>query len=128
MSEGYISDISVAVAQKIVKDYFQTLMGNRASAILFYAPDAVLVWDGNEYQGHEEIQEFFNNMEASTTFQIAGFDVQSVPNTDVLTMVIIWGSYNEARSKMATFYSTMSIEANAEEAKALIKYHNFSSN
>ena len=123
------SEVSIAVAQKVVKDYFQTLMAeDRDKVLVFYAHDSVLYWDGREYQGHEEIRQFLQDLPLSASFQIGGFDVQTVPQTDILTMLVVWGTYCSPSSKISVFHSVFCIDANMEESKAVIKYQNVSIN
>ena len=124
------NDVSIAVAQKIVKDFFQTIMStNRPAVISFYAHDAVLFWDGQEFQGHSEINEFYmNELPQSASFQIAGFDVQTVPQSEILTLLVVWGSFASPSRKMSTFHSSFCIDAQIENYSAVIKYHNFTTN
>lgn len=126
MSELYISPYSVSIAQKIVKDYFQTVMGHRSDVLMYYAHDAYLQWDGKDYHGHGEIQSFFEQLPAQVTFYITGFDVQSVSETDLLTMLVVFGSYQMPGARMQDFHCSFFIQSHNENALAIFKSQCFS--
>lgn len=125
MTDGIASPYSISVAQKIVRDYFQAIMGNRSDVIMFYCHDAVLHWDGTDYIGLGEIQAFFDQLEKQVTFQIVGFDVQTIPDTDIYTMLVVYGSYLVPGARMQDFHSTFYIECRTSDGTAVIKTHCF---
>lgn len=118
---------SIAIGQKLVMDYFQTLMGSRDDILSYYGHDAVLNWNGDESIGHEEIQNFLFDLAPTITFQITGFEVQTVPDTDLWTMLVVYGSYQPPNDKMRDFHSSFFVEARTEDQTAFIRYHTFSS-
>jgi len=123
MAENHID--SNGVAQTIILEYFQSMMGDRSDVISFYGHNAVLFWKGQEFSGNVEISAFLNSLPETITFQISGFEVQTVPNTDLWTMLVVFGTYQEPRSKLSDFHCTFIIDSKTDEKTAFIRYHHF---
>lgn len=118
-----LSDHSLGIAQTIVLRYFPQFMENHSNVIQYYGSQSVLHWGGVDYTGTMEIETFLKGLPEST-IQVGGFEVQTVPNTTLWTMLIVFGTMNMNHSTR-DFHSTFYIESNEDANKALIRYHTF---
>ncbi|EAY06605.1 hypothetical protein TVAG_055990 [Trichomonas vaginalis G3] len=125
MTESVADTASAAVAQKIVMDYFMSIMTDRENVPVFYARDAVLSWENQNYNGQQQIKELFSKLPEQVTFKISGYDVQPVIRTDLLTTVIVFGTYQVSGFKLQDFHSVFYVYVRRNEGIAYIKYQVF---
>lgn len=121
MSKDPLSNDSLGIGQTILLQYFPLFMQRHEEALKFYGGNAVLCWDGENHSGIEEIKEFFNQL-PEISFQISGFEVQTVPNSSLWTMLVVFGTYEAPGNIIRDFHSTFYIESDQNEKKAIIQY------
>ena len=119
-----LSPDSVGIGQTIIIRYFPLFMKSHEEVLDFYGSSSVLCWDGENHNGLEEIKEFFNDLPA-ISFQISGFEVQTVPNSSLWTMLVVFGSCEAPGNIIRDFHSTFYIECDQNEKKAIIQYQTF---
>lgn len=115
---------SVGIGQTILLQYFPHFMESHNEVLHFYGSNSVLCWNGENYNGIEEIREFFNQL-PEISFQVSGFEVQTVPNTSLWTMLIVFGTSEAPGNIIRDFHSTFYIESDPNEKRAIIRYHTF---
>lgn len=122
-------DQSVAQAQSLIMSYFSSFLEMPESVIQFFMRDAVLVWDGTQLQGIEEIREFLSQLkDDKVEFQISGYDAQNCPDhsSGNISMIVVIGTYAR-NSHVCDFHSTFYLRYNHQERKAVIQYQTFQS-
>ncbi|OHT04835.1 hypothetical protein TRFO_27629 [Tritrichomonas foetus] len=121
---GPLHHDSVAIAQTIAVQYFPAFMRSHDEVLGFYSNNAVLTWNGQNLSGKSEIHQYFKTL-PEVSIQVAGFEVQTVPGTNLMTMLVVFGSIEAPGNLIRDFHSTFYIESMPEKKEALIRYHTF---
>jgi hypothetical protein len=117
---------SLGIAQTIVSDYFFKLANARGEVLEFYGANASLIWDNTTCDGIASIRSFIEQMPVSS-FVINSYNVQTVPDTNLWTMVIVTGTFVVPGSTQS-FHATFVIDSNSDTQRGLIRsqfFHTF---
>jgi hypothetical protein len=117
---------SLGIAQTVVSQYFFKLMNARGEVLQFYGSNASLIWDSTTCDGIASISAFINQIPVCN-FVINGYNVQTVPETALWTIVIVTGTI-VAPGVTRGFHATFIIDSNSETQRALIRsqfFHTF---
>jgi hypothetical protein len=117
---------SLGIAQTIVSQYLFRLTNARGKVLQFYGSNSSLIWDSTTCDGIASIRAFISQM-PMYNFVINGYNVQTIPETNLWTMVIVTGSV-VAPGFTRSFHATFIIDSNSETQRALIRsqfFHTF---
>jgi hypothetical protein len=114
---------SLGVARTLVDSFFPALAEDRDTAISFYGESSVLYFQGDQASG---IAEIANYLQALPPFslRIGGYEVQTVPGSDLWSMVVVIGSI-QVNGQTKAFHSSLYVEARRQDQTAFVRYHTF---
>ncbi|KAK8875883.1 NTF2- export protein 2 [Tritrichomonas musculus] len=119
-----LSPESLGIGQTIVLNYFPLFMKSPNEVLQFYGNNSVLTWNGTNLNGIDEIRNFFGQLQ-NISFQVSGFEVQTVPNTSLWTMLVVFGTSEAPGNIIRDFHSTFYIQSDPNVKKGIIRYHTF---
>lgn len=119
-----LSPESLGIGQTIVLNYFPLFMKSPNEVLQFYGNNSVLTWNGTNLNGIDEIRNFFGQLQ-NISFQVSGFEVQTVPNTSLWTMLVVFGTSEAPGNIIRDFHSTFYIQSDLNVKKGIIRYHTF---
>lgn len=115
---------SVGIASAIVNVFFKSLNEDRKTAATFFGEDGTLFFQGETVTGQNNILEFFNSL-PSISLRVTGYEVQTVPQSDLWSMVIVIGTSQIGEENSKIFHSSAYVEARTSDHTAFIRYFSF---
>ena len=117
---------SLGIADAIIQNFFPSLQqaSNRENAISFFGDDASLYFQGTTVTGKQNIYQFLSSL-PDLTFNITGYEVQTVPQSDLWSMLIVFGTMQNEH--VQTFHSSVYVEARKSDQTAFIRYFSLTS-
>jgi hypothetical protein len=117
---------SLGIAQALVESFFPKLaqISDRSEAVTFYGEGATLYFQGNERTGRQAIHEYLAGL-PPMSLNVTGYEVQTVPGSDLWSMVIVIGSVQIGGDKVMSFHSSVYVESRCSDQTAFIRYHSF---
>ena len=117
---------SQSVAHALFTNYFKQFQEDPLSILPFFGKDSTLFWNGEAYRGIDEIRRFLEVC-PKIEFEIRGYDVQSVPGTDLWSMLVVYG-YTKAYGRHTTrFQTTFYVESRTRDHVGFIRYQAYHS-
>ena len=120
--------VAVGIGERLLRDYFQLFRDTRAELLQFYAPGAILMWNGTQCRGVEEIRGHIETL-PQLSFQPTSYTVSPINKETadtLIVMVVITGTMAGA-GRVADFHSTFYAEWNEHQNSCLIRYQTFDS-
>ena len=116
---------SNGIADKLAKELEFLLSNNRKQLISYYSNDATLYFQGVNYNGEEEITNFYDNM-GKIEIKINAYDAQTIQAPGSWTMIVFTGTCTIGDfEKIFDFHSVIYTDADENLQTALIRYHSF---
>ena len=117
---------SIGIAKAIVEVFFTALNEDRAQAVSFFGDDGTLFFQGDTVTGKDDILEYLNGL-PNLSIRITGYEVQTVPQSDLWSIVIVIGTSQIGDENSKTFHSSAFVEARTSDQTAFIRYFSFTS-
>lgn len=120
--------VAVGIGQRLLRDYFQLFRDTRAELLRFYAPEAILAWNGEQFRGVEEIRGHIETL-PQLSFQPTSYTVSPITKETadtLVVMVVITGTMAGA-GRVTDYHSTFYVEWNEQQKSCLIRYQTFDS-
>lgn len=114
------SNDSLGIANEIINKFIPSLGTDRTACLGFFGDDSSLFFHGDQLENKDQISEFLEQL-PSSVFLVEGYEVQSVPNTQLWTMMVVFGKAVIGDTG-AKFFSTIYVEAIPTEKIAKIVY------
>ena len=119
-----IPGIFMHAAQKLIRKYFAEWgeAGRGPTSDGLFSADAVVNWNGREFQGGE-LKSFFENRNYNMKFKIASYDVQPVNEYQPpFCLVVVTGAVASSSEPSAQFHSTFYVEIGDGESM-MVHHH-----
>jgi hypothetical protein len=114
---------SLGIARTLVDSFFPALAEDRETAVSFYGESATLYFQGEQVSGLADIAGYLSNL-PPFTLRIGGYEVQTVPGSDLWSMIVVIGSI-QVNGQTKAFHSSLYVEARREDQTAFVRYHTF---
>ena len=116
---------SYGVAKALVCDFMNKFGSSPAEAAEYFGQGATLFYQGTQTQGRDNIRQFLES-KGRLSLTVNGWEVQTVPGSDLWSMVIAIGSVIDLSSgQSASFHSAFYVESIRSEHRGFIRYQAF---
>lgn len=115
---------SIGVAEAIVHNFFKLLNDDHNQAASFFGEDGTLFFQGETITGQNEICEFLDNL-GNISLRVTGYEVQTVPQSNLWSMVVVIGTSQIGEETSKVFHSSAYVEARTSDKTAFIRYFSF---
>ena len=125
---GVVSEDSYGVAHAIINTsgFLEKFISGDRSIEDFYGQQSCLNCNGNEIRGRENIGTFIeSNAQQGMSLAVKGWEVQTVPGSDLWSMVVAFGSIQNGNGTTNNFHSTLYVESRRIDKTAFVRYHTF---
>ncbi|KAK8889471.1 hypothetical protein M9Y10_034218 [Tritrichomonas musculus] len=117
---------SLGIAKVIVDTFMRSIGSNNNEAINFFGDDGTLFFNGQTITGKSNILSFLDSL-PKLSIRVTGYEVQTVPQSNLWSMVVIIGTSQIGDDNFKTFHSSAYVEARTSDHKAFIRYFSFAS-
>lgn len=126
-SMSVVSEDSYGVANAIMTNAFlEKFIAGDNSIAVFYGQQSCLNCNGTEHHGREAISAFIESQAVQgTTLEVKGWEVQTVPGSDLWSMIVAFGSLMSCDGSTTNFHSTLYVESKSADKTAFVRYHTF---